>query len=120
VVQTWENDANVHGFFSITICLGGVGRCVAGEYAARHIRLLINLSHGLPAVREIEFYEELDAEIAFPDWIIGVSSLENPDSAAITRNTFIRLARLCDGWETVPAQWPLASASSTGTTAGRS
>ena len=70
----------------------------------RHIRLLINLSHGLPAVREIEFYEEVDAEIAFPDWIIGVSSLEDPDSAAITRNTFIRLARLCEGWETVPAQ----------------
>jgi hypothetical protein len=70
----------------------------------RHIRLLINLSHGLPTVREIEFYEEVDAEIAFPDWLLGVSSLEDPDSAAITRNTFIRLARLCEGWETVPAQ----------------
>jgi hypothetical protein len=70
----------------------------------RHLRLLIHLSHGLPAVREIEFYDRVDAEIAFPDWIIGVSSLEDPGSSAITRDSFIRLARLCEGWETLPAQ----------------
>jgi hypothetical protein len=70
----------------------------------RHLRLLINLSHGsAPAVREIEFYEEPDADIPFPDWIVAVSSVEDPNAVRVGEG-FVDLARSCEGWEGVPAQ----------------
>lgn len=74
------------------------------QVTTRYLRLVINLSHGpAPAVREVEFYDQTQAQIAFPDWIVGVSSLEEPASEQIAA-PFLDLARQCQGWETVPAQ----------------
>jgi hypothetical protein len=70
----------------------------------RHIRLMINLSHGdAPAVREVEFYDDVHADIPFGEWILGVSSLEDPNSASVPMR-FVDLARECAGWEQVAAQ----------------
>ncbi len=70
----------------------------------KHIRLVVNLSHGsAPALREVEFYPAVDAEIPFPEWIVAVSSDEDPDNVSLGM-PFISLARLCDGWQNVPAQ----------------
>lgn len=70
----------------------------------KHIRLVVNVSHGsAPALREVEFYPAIDAEIPFPDWIVAVSSDEDPDNVSLGM-PFIWLARLCDGWERTPAQ----------------
>jgi hypothetical protein len=65
---------------------------------------MINLSHGeASAVREVEFYDETDACVPFDDWILGVSSLEDPHTA-LAAMRFVDLARECDGWKDVPAQ----------------
>lgn len=71
---------------------------------AKHLRIAIHLSHGQAAtLREVEVYGEVDAEIPFDDWIIGVSSLEEPESVRVPM-AFVNLARECEGWEHVPAQ----------------
>ncbi len=69
-----------------------------------HIRLVVNLSHGAaPALREVEFYAAVDAEIEFDDWIVAVSSDEDPENISIGM-PFVSLARQCEGWENVTAQ----------------
>lgn len=70
----------------------------------RHLRLLVHLSHGTaPTIREVEFYPGVDAEIPFDDWIIAVSSVEDPGSVEVGMR-FVNLARECEGWENVSAQ----------------
>jgi hypothetical protein len=71
---------------------------------ARHLRVFVNLSTGdAPALREVELYADTGATIEFEDWIVGVSSAEEPENTAAAK-PFVSLARLCEGWETVPAQ----------------
>lgn len=71
---------------------------------ARHLRMFVNLSIGdAPALREVELFSQTDAAIEFDDWIIGVSSTEAPEKATAAK-PFVDLARLCEGWESVPAQ----------------
>ena len=68
----------------------------------KHIRLVVNLSHGsAPALREVEFYSKVDAEIPCPEWIVAVSSDEDSDNVSLGM-PFVSLARLCEGWEYVP------------------
>lgn len=70
----------------------------------RHARLMINLSHGAaPTIREVEFHAETDATVAFPDWILAVSSMEDP-RAIQAGMPFVQLARECEAWNDVPAQ----------------
>jgi hypothetical protein len=77
---------------------------LAQPVQARHFRLMIYLSHGTaPAVREVEFYPDCHAEVPFDDWILAVSSLEDPASQGAAMS-FVTLARQCPGWEQVPAQ----------------
>ena len=72
--------------------------------SARHLRLMINLSLGAaPSIREIEFYPTTDAAIPWNDWIVAVSSVEEPESAGIGMR-FVDLARECEGWKDVQAQ----------------
>src|SRR5262249_36750384 len=71
---------------------------------ARFLRLNINLTDGAaPVLREVEFYPTTDAAIAFPEWVVAVSSEEDPREVE-TGLGFVRLARRCKGWEDVPAQ----------------
>ena len=82
--------------------------------STRYLRLQINQSYSddpaqreygqAAALREVEFYPTTDAEIDFEDWIIAVSSVEAPDYYG-AGPPFISLARECEGWENVPAQW---------------
>jgi GMP synthase-like glutamine amidotransferase len=71
---------------------------------ARFLRLNINLADGdAPALREVEFYPTTDAAIPFGEWVVAVSSQEDPrDVGAGLR--FVTLARRCTGWEKVQAQ----------------
>jgi hypothetical protein len=69
---------------------------------ARALRLMILEVEGeLPTLREAEFYGSPTATISFPDWIISVSTGEEP---TLSRSPFIKLARQCPGWERVPGQ----------------
>jgi GMP synthase-like glutamine amidotransferase len=71
---------------------------------ARFLRLNINLTDGdAPVLREVEFYPATSAAIAFPEWVVAVSSEEDPRLAG-TGLSFVRLARRCKGWENLPAQ----------------
>lgn len=82
--------------------------------STRYLRLQINQSYSddpaireygqAAALREVEFYPTTNAEIDFEDWIIAVSSVEAPDYYG-AGPPFISLARECEGWENVPAQW---------------
>ncbi len=69
-----------------------------------HIRIVVNLAYGAaPVLREVEFYAAVDAEIEFDDWIVAISSDEDPESVSLGM-PFVSLARQCEGWENVPAQ----------------
>jgi hypothetical protein len=72
---------------------------------ATYLRLSIQASQGeAPTLREVELYAEATARIAFPDWIIAVSTTtENPRLPGET-DRFVALARQCPGWENVLAQ----------------
>jgi GMP synthase-like glutamine amidotransferase len=71
---------------------------------AQFLRLNINLCDGdAPVLREVEFYPSTNAAIAFPEWVVAVSSQEDPREVE-TGLAFVRLARRCKGWEKVSAQ----------------
>ncbi len=71
---------------------------------AQFLRLSVNIAEGdVAALREVEFYPTTDAAIPFPDWVVAVSSQEDPRDMG-TGLSFVRLARRCKGWESVPAQ----------------
>jgi hypothetical protein len=70
----------------------------------KYIRLMVHLAYGsAPALREVEFYPAVDATIPFDDWIVAVSSIEDPDNTTVAM-PFVQLARQCAGWEHLPAQ----------------
>jgi hypothetical protein len=70
----------------------------------RYLRLHIDEADGdSPVLREVEFYSNPDAKIAFPHWSVVVSTTgEKKVPGAGT--DFIRLARSCRGWESMQAQ----------------
>ncbi len=69
-----------------------------------YLRCKIFLSEGLaPALREVEFFAAVDADIPFDDWIVSIGSVEDRDRT-FSDTRFIDLARQCTGWEKVPAQ----------------
>jgi hypothetical protein len=70
----------------------------------RYLRLYIEEADGaFPVLREVEFYSDANATIAFPHWTVVVSTTgEKKVPGAGT--DFIRLARSCKGWETIQAQ----------------
>lgn len=70
----------------------------------RYMRLSVRASgEQPPALREVEFYGEPDAKISFPEWLLVVSSHDKPSLATCHR--YLDLARRCDGWEAVTAQF---------------
>jgi hypothetical protein len=74
----------------------------AGEI--RFARIVIeSAAHSAPAIREVEFYDQFDAPIAFPDWILAVSTVETPDSLR-EATPFVDLANSCEGFQSLQAQ----------------
>jgi hypothetical protein len=60
-----------------------------------------------PVLREVEFYPQTDAPIDFPDWIVPVNIMPEPEHAYLPNNDvtrFIPLARRCVGWSGLKAQ----------------
>lgn len=77
---------------------------LAEPVKVRHLRLVVNLTTGdAPTLREVEFFSEVDAKIPFDDWIVAISSHEDPDQPLVGK-PFVQLARTCDGMENLPAQ----------------
>ena len=77
-----------------------LGRPVKTQF----LRLNISSSKGdAPVLREVEFYSETDSRIEFDDWIVAVSSSNDPKRQELGM-PFVKLARRCKGWEDVPAQ----------------
>ena len=73
-------------------------------FEARHVRVLFSSTGGAPpAIREIEVYRRTDQHIEFPPWFFSVSS-EN-ERRLTTCHQFLELARSCDGWGGVTAQY---------------
>jgi hypothetical protein len=70
----------------------------------RHLRLVILDSLGeSPSLREVEFYDDNAAKIAFPDWIITLQTDESP-KLSTGMSSFLALARQCPDWERLLAQ----------------
>ncbi len=70
----------------------------------RYLRLHVSeVAGAFPTLREVAFYPETDATIAFGDWIVVVSTRVSSDLPG-PGVEFINLARQCKGWENVPAQ----------------
>ena len=71
---------------------------------ARFLRLQIARAEGnFPTIREVEFYENPNTNISFPDWIIAVNTTHDPRLPG-HGHEFIPLAKSCAGWETLQAQ----------------
>jgi len=71
---------------------------------ARLLRLKIVAASGqFPTVREVEFYPDCQARIAFPDWLVVVNTTHD---AALPGHgqEFIPLAKSCAGWSELQAQ----------------
>ncbi len=65
----------------------------------QYVRLMIFESNGAaPALREVEFLAEPNAEIPFPDWIIVVNTGEET-SPPEAPGLFVNLVRECDEWK---------------------
>jgi hypothetical protein len=76
-------------------------------HEARHLRLLIDKVEGrVPALREVEIYENPDEHIDFPDYVMAVSTVEIGEwNAGIKAGReFLPLVRRCPGWESAPGQ----------------
>jgi hypothetical protein len=74
------------------------------SYDIKYIRILITKSAGdLPTLRELEFYDDPNSAISFPNWIIAVSTYDTP-GVLTEADRFVTLARKCPGWENVLAQ----------------
>lgn len=71
---------------------------------AQYLRLHVFEAEGeMPTLREVEFYDRRDATIAFPDWILAVSTAEESDLPAGGQR-FIQLAKACESWKGLRAQ----------------
>lgn len=70
----------------------------------RHLRLQIFSAVGIaPTLREIEFFDNPESEIAFDDWIVAVSTFEE-DKLPGPGQSFIRLAHSCPAGRQLQAQ----------------
>jgi hypothetical protein len=77
---------------------------LATPQRARLLRLSISRAEGeFPTVREVEFFEEPEAKVKFPEWIIVVNTTHDRALPGHGRE-FIPLARSCAGWTQTPAQ----------------
>ncbi len=71
---------------------------------ARFLRLHIYETEGdMPTLREAEVYAQPDAKVSFGDWVVAVTTDEDPTLPA-GGGRFIRLAKACKGWEGLHAQ----------------
>jgi GMP synthase-like glutamine amidotransferase len=57
-----------------------------------------------PTIREVEFYNDSQANIAFDNWIVAVDVTNEPDGPYGNTQWFIDRARQCSGWENVLGQ----------------
>ncbi|RPI80197.1 MAG: discoidin domain-containing protein, partial [Planctomycetaceae bacterium] len=75
---------------------------------ARFLRCDIESAIGTaPALREVEVFDDPQAEIDFPDWVVAVSTTEateGPRGLGAGRE-FLPLVRSCRGWQSAPAQF---------------
>lgn len=72
--------------------------------AARYLRLQIDATAGsYPTLREVEVYADRQAAIRFPDWVVVVSTTEDPRLPGGGQE-FIPLAQSCAGWGQLQAQ----------------
>jgi hypothetical protein len=72
---------------------------------ARYVRLLIRQAFGdYPTLREVEFHDRVDARIPFPDWVVAVNHETDKVALPGAGQTFLQLARLCEGWEKLQGQ----------------
>jgi hypothetical protein len=70
----------------------------------RFLRLQINeITGSYPTVREVEFYEDSQARIAFPEWIVVVNTTHDARLPGHGQE-FIPLAKSCAGWNSIQAQ----------------
>jgi hypothetical protein len=70
----------------------------------RFLRLSIAAVSGeFPTLREVEFYSEPRARIAFPDWMVVVNTTHDPTLPGHGEE-FIPLAKACAGWSELQAQ----------------
>jgi hypothetical protein len=74
------------------------------SHSVRAIRHRIDAAWSTaPVIREVEFIEEVDATIPFPEWIAAVSTVESPDSLN-EASPFVSLAKRCPNTEDLQAQ----------------
>jgi hypothetical protein len=72
---------------------------------AEHFRLVISGCVGsYPTIREIELYNDVDADIAFDDWLVAVDITNEAGPPYGNTEWFIELARRCSGWGNVQGQ----------------
>ncbi|MGD9110506.1 MAG: discoidin domain-containing protein, partial [Phycisphaerales bacterium] len=71
-----------------------------------HLRIQISGCVGTyPTIREVELYDETDANIPFDDWLIAVNITEYPELPGVSNTDwFIDVARDCSGWSDVQGQ----------------
>jgi hypothetical protein len=70
----------------------------------RFLRLLIRVAEGeYPTLREVEFFAEPAADVAFPPWAVVVDTT-GQKSIPGEGTGFLTLARSCKGWEGLQAQ----------------
>ncbi len=78
-------------------------RC-AEACRAKSLRIVIHQAWDTaPVLREVELYADASA-VRFPDWIIAVSTTTEDRSLPGPAETFVQLARQCDGWQQTPVQ----------------
>jgi hypothetical protein len=68
------------------------------------VRIRIDACWGdAPALRSVELLPATDSPLAFPAWIVAVSTVERRDSLEDAAG-FVSLAHRCPGWHDCPAQ----------------
>ncbi len=74
------------------------------QVRASCLRLQVFEAEGdYPALREVECLPNPEADVSFDDWVVVVSTTENPELPG-EGVRFLDLARMCDGWEHLQAQ----------------
>jgi hypothetical protein len=73
-------------------------------HTVRALRLRIDAAEGgMPVLREVEFFPEVQSRIAFPDWIVAVNTTDDRKLPNHGQD-FIPLAQSCDGSAELQAQ----------------
>ncbi|MBN2021929.1 MAG: discoidin domain-containing protein [Pirellulales bacterium] len=72
--------------------------------AARYLRLRIDACQGdRPTVREVELFDDLGADVAFPDWCLSVKTTEDP-TLDEGKTDFVRLLDELPDWRHLAVQ----------------